>query len=183
MLVRGNAVPVLDVDPDRPADDVDLAVVDLASLTDEDLRPWLRRLVVDGVPVVGLTGRSHQALARGALVLGARAVVPEHVRAAELAGVLRDVSRRVHPRPPAVSERLTPLTGRELGVLRRVAAGETNDMIAEAEHLSVNSVKTYIRIAYRKIRVARRSEAVVWAIEHGQGVDAPPDRRAEDLSR
>jgi len=159
---------------------LDVALVDLASLTRDGLRHRLRELVVDGVPVVGVATGRHGALARGALVLGATAVVPERIRSADLVAVVSDVARGVRPRPPAVSERLSPLTGRELGMLQRVAAGETNEMIAAAEHLSVNSVKTYIRIAYRKIRVARRSEAVVWAIEHGQGVAAPPEQRGDD---
>lgn len=33
--------------------------------------------------------------------------------------------------------------------------------------LSINSVKTYVRSAYRKIGAERRSQAVVWAFEHG----------------
>ena len=33
--------------------------------------------------------------------------------------------------------------------------------------LSINSVKTYIRTAYRKIGVTRRQLAVIWAPQHG----------------
>jgi DNA-binding CsgD family transcriptional regulator len=39
--------------------------------------------------------------------------------------------------------------------------------IAERCFLSVNSVKTYIRSAYRKIGVNNRSQAVLWFVQHG----------------
>jgi DNA-binding NarL/FixJ family response regulator len=178
MLLEARAVPVIAPRSGDPeSGDLDLVLVDLAALTHDELRHRLRELVVDGVPVVGVATGRHAALTRGALVLGATAVVPERISGVELSVVVHDVARGLRPRPPTTTERLTPLTGRELGMLRLVAAGQTNEMIAASSHLSVNSVKTYIRIAYRKIRVARRSEAVVWAIEHGQGVDAPPPQR------
>ena len=33
--------------------------------------------------------------------------------------------------------------------------------------MSINSVKTYIRSAYRKIGVQRRTQAVLWATDNG----------------
>ena len=59
------------------------------------------------------------------------------------------------------------LTGREVEVLSLVAQGFTNLEIASRMFLSINSVKTYIRSAYRKIGVDSRSAAVSWAIRHG----------------
>jgi DNA-binding CsgD family transcriptional regulator len=35
--------------------------------------------------------------------------------------------------------------------------------------LSPNSVKSYIRSAYRRIGATSRSQAVLWGIEHGFG--------------
>ena len=40
-------------------------------------------------------------------------------------------------------------------------------MIAAREYLSINSIKTYIRSAYRKIGVTKRTEAVIWGIDNG----------------
>jgi DNA-binding CsgD family transcriptional regulator len=34
-------------------------------------------------------------------------------------------------------------------------------------HISPNSLKSYIRAAYRKIGVTTRSQAVLWGIRHG----------------
>jgi DNA-binding NarL/FixJ family response regulator len=59
------------------------------------------------------------------------------------------------------------LSRREAEVLRGVVAGRTNQQIADALFISINSVKTYIRSAYRKIGVENRSMAVVWALQHG----------------
>lgn len=59
------------------------------------------------------------------------------------------------------------LTAREAEVVGLIVQGLTNDEIARRAFLSINSVKTYIRSAYRKMGVVRRSQAVLWGIEHG----------------
>lgn len=69
------------------------------------------------------------------------------------------------------------LTPRELEVLTLITRGLTNQEIADQIYISINSVKTYVRTAYRKIGVARRSQAVSWGVQHGLEVHAAP--RAE----
>lgn len=59
------------------------------------------------------------------------------------------------------------LSARESEVLALIAQGCTNEQIARSCFLSINSVKTYIRSAYRKIGVDRRSQAVLWGLRHG----------------
>jgi NarL family two-component system response regulator LiaR len=59
------------------------------------------------------------------------------------------------------------LTARESEVLALITQGLSNQDIAERTHLSINSVKTYIRHAYHKIGVTSRSRAVLWGIDHG----------------
>jgi NarL family two-component system response regulator LiaR len=59
------------------------------------------------------------------------------------------------------------LTAREAEVLALITQGLSNQEIAERSYLSINSVKTYIRTAYRKIGVTRRAQAVAWGIKHG----------------
>lgn len=66
-----------------------------------------------------------------------------------------------------------PLTQRETEVLSMIAAGKANRDIAEETNLSINSVKSYIRGAYSKIEVSSRSQAVLWAIQHGLLVADP----------
>jgi len=66
------------------------------------------------------------------------------------------------------------LTRREVEMLDLIARGLSNQEIADAAYLSINSVKTHIRTAYRKLGVTRRSQAVGWVLQSGFG---PGDRR------
>ena len=61
------------------------------------------------------------------------------------------------------------LSAREAEILTLVTAGHTNEEIAGSLYLSVNTIKTYIRSAYPKIGVTRRSQAVSWGIRNGLG--------------
>jgi len=74
------------------------------------------------------------------------------------------------------------LTRRESQVLSLIASGLSNGEIADALYLSINSIKTYIRSAYHKIGVQRRSQAVLWATRHGLAA-APVEEAAPLLRR
>jgi DNA-binding NarL/FixJ family response regulator len=63
------------------------------------------------------------------------------------------------------------LTHRESEVLALITQGLTNQEIADRAYISINSVKTYVRTAYRKIGATRRSQAVRWGMEHGFAPD------------
>lgn len=71
------------------------------------------------------------------------------------------------PTSPQPTAEKWPLTQRETEVLSMIASGRANREIAEETNLSINSVKSYIRGAYAKIEVSSRSQAVLWAIQHG----------------
>jgi DNA-binding NarL/FixJ family response regulator len=66
------------------------------------------------------------------------------------------------------------LTPREAEALTLVCSGLSNAEIAQQMHISLNSLKSYIRSAYRRVDVTTRSQAVLWGIEHGFGRAAPP---------
>jgi DNA-binding NarL/FixJ family response regulator len=59
------------------------------------------------------------------------------------------------------------LTPREAEVIALVTQGLTNQQIADRVFLGINTIKTYIRTAYRKMGVARRPQAVLWGIQNG----------------
>ena len=63
--------------------------------------------------------------------------------------------------------RAAGLSPREAEVIALITQGLSNQQIAERVYLSINSVKTYIRSAYRKIGVTNRSQAVIWGIDNG----------------
>ncbi len=65
---------------------------------------------------------------------------------------------------PGRAERLSE---RESEILALITQGKSNADIAKIAFLSINSVKTYIRSAYRKIGAANRVDAVLWGVEHG----------------
>lgn len=70
------------------------------------------------------------------------------------------------------------LTQRESEVLQLITRGLTNNAIAEQCHLSVNTVKYYVRSAYRKIAVERRPQAVKWGMENGMHAQGAEGRQA-----
>ncbi len=70
-------------------------------------------------------------------------------------------------------ERVARLSERELQVVTLIARGATNEEIGQQLFIGVNTVKTYIRTAYRKIGVTRRPQAVIWA--HHVGLVSPDD--------
>lgn len=67
------------------------------------------------------------------------------------------------------SEEMTPwgLSRREMEVLRKVAKGRSNAVIAAELFLSVNTVKNHVRSAVHKLGATTRTEAAVKAVQEG----------------
>ena len=59
------------------------------------------------------------------------------------------------------------LSPREAEIIALITQGLSNQEIADRIYVSINSVKTYIRSAYRKIDVTKRTQAVIWGIDNG----------------
>ena len=68
------------------------------------------------------------------------------------------------PFQPALVE---PLSGREQEILRLLAAGHTNQEIAQAMIVSVNTVKSHLKNVYGKLGVKNRRAAVAQARVQG----------------
>ena len=69
--------------------------------------------------------------------------------------------------PPRIAEQV---------VRRGGTQGKSNAEVAALTYLSPNTVKSYIRTIYRKIKVASRTQAVLWGVTHGF---TPDHRRIE----
>jgi DNA-binding NarL/FixJ family response regulator len=63
--------------------------------------------------------------------------------------------------------RAAGLSSREAEIIALITQGLSNQDIANRVYLSINSIKSYIRSAYRKMGVATRSQAVLWGVENG----------------
>ena len=62
---------------------------------------------------------------------------------------------------------LTILTGRELDVLRQLAQGRSNEEIADALFVSVNTVRSHVRKILTKLQLENRTQAAIYAYETG----------------
>lgn len=71
------------------------------------------------------------------------------------------------PTLPVSLSLVEPLTPRELEVLRLLAAGASNGAIAEALVISIGTAKKHVNNILAKIDVRSRTQAAIWAREHG----------------
>ena len=166
---------------DRMRAPIDIALVETygTSLDDTTLAravadPFIHRVAV-------FTWNHHPGLVDEVLVDGVAGYLGKSLTAAQLGRALRSIHEGhsvVAPPLPgssaqgmAVSSEADVLTARERETLALIATGRSNDEIAREMRISLNSVKSYIRSAYRKTGVQSRSQAVLWAVTHGVRVD------------
>jgi DNA-binding NarL/FixJ family response regulator len=128
--------------------------------------------------VVVYTWNFHPALIDGALAKGASGYLSKTLPASELVAAIESIADGkvvISDTPPRSRStvgldwpgRTEGLTDREAEVLALITQGRSNNEIAEVMYLSINTVKTYIRSAYRKIGVTGRSHALLWGLDHG----------------
>lgn len=86
-----------------------------------------------------------------------------------LEALLSQMAEENSPHPPSRREDtgLTPLTRREMEILAYLAGGKTNQEIAEACTLTLNTVKKHVANILAKLGVANRTQAVLLARRSG----------------
>ena len=84
-----------------------------------------------------------------------------------LQDVLRSLNDSSQYQSAAAPEPVEPLTPREMDVLQLLVEGLTNQAIAQMLGLSAGTVKGYVQTILRKLGVADRTQAAVWAIRAG----------------
>lgn len=123
--------------------------------------------------ILALTTYEGDADIRRALDAGARGYLLKDMLLTDVIGAIRAVHRGERVMPDAVAARLADfpershLTERELEVLRLVARGLSNKMIACAIGRTDETVKIHLKNLFAKLDVADRTEAVTVAITRG----------------
>ncbi len=104
---------------------------------------------------------------------GGRVSPNEMIHTARSVGLGPDELRRVMyelPSPSSTRQRHVdpcPLSGRELGVLQRLAEGKVYKQIAHELTLSTSTVRTHLHNIYGKLGAVDRAQAVLIATERG----------------
>lgn len=83
---------------------------------------------------------------------------------AQISRILSEFARTAPPQP-ADQEETTPLTDRELEVLRLIVMGVSNQEIGARLHISVHTVKNHMHNILDKLKVGSRREAAEVAIK------------------
>jgi len=144
-----------------------------------------------GVAVVILTPSPDDDQLFQALKSGARAFMTKDINAHELTSVLRQVGKGAYPinetllSRPSVAKKvlqlfknlstmvkdvdmlMTPLSPREMEILRHIAGGNSNKRIAYTLGIGEQTIKNHITSIMRKLNANDRTHAVVLAMRKG----------------
>jgi two-component system response regulator DegU len=156
----------------------------MPGLRSAELEKWVRTHYPDTITLV-LTAHERDAYLAGMADAGAAGFLsksrpPEQlidaIRRAAHGEVLFDEEQlaRIQRWREEVGRRWDSLTEREREVLTLVARGKSDQQIAEELHLHVKTVGNHVSSILKKLNVASRTEATVWAIHEGF-VDGPVD--------
>jgi NarL family two-component system response regulator LiaR len=126
------------------------------------------------VKVAMLSVSQDPELIQTALKRGANAYIVKTIDPDDLAGALRQAldgnvftTAGVTEDPAERAARDAGLTERELGIVRAVARGLSNEAISKELWVAEQTVKFHLTNIYRKLGVSNRTEAARYAFEHG----------------
>ena len=176
-------IQIVELNASKPvATSVDIALYDTFGMGQGNGTAVQRLVVSPRVKAVAVYTWNFQPwLTRDTLNQGVRGYLSKSLPAARLVEALCAIAAGQLVVSPSRSRsalvggdwpgRAEGLTAREAEVLSIITMGLSNQEIAERTLLSLNSIKSYIRSAYRKIDVDSRSKAVLWGVEHGLRAD------------
>jgi two-component system, NarL family, response regulator DesR len=150
----------------------DIAVLDLEMPPADGLRAAEQIRATLPTQVILVTRHARPGVLRRALAAGVSGFVPKTTPASRLAEIIRDVAagrRYVDPdiAASALTENPSPLTDRELEVLRASRTGASVNEIAAQVHLAPGTVRNYLSAAMAKLGVSSRHAAAHRAWEEG----------------
>jgi len=155
--------------PPESREQPDVGLIDLLSMSQRP-RPWAY------LPVVALVPDDPRARAAADL-MGVVGILAADAPSEQIAQTLErahdewtgDLAVRTDAHPQVV------LSPREAEILTLISRGHSNVEITDELYLSLNTVKSHIRSAYRKIGVTTRAQAVIWCFTYGRrGAGARP---------
>ena len=175
-----NGKKALDILHQQPVDlvlmDLQMPEIDGIETTRQILEEWatVKVLVLTSFNSWDQVYQALQAGASGYLLKNAK---PEQLLAAIRAVVAggsylgtqlaRELLERVTRDPAEESQGLSPLTGREVDVLKLIGRGLGNKEIAAELFLSAKTVKTHTANIFAKLELSNRTQAAIYAIRHG----------------
>lgn len=123
--------------------------------------------------IIVLTTASGDVLALRAFRAGASGYLLKNLLRMELTETIRQVYKGHKRIPPELAQEIAAhavdeeVTSRELDVLRGVAGGSSNKIIASKLHISEQTVKNHLKSIFAKLNASDRTHAVMIALKRG----------------
>ncbi len=178
-FLAAESIDVVETGASQPViSDVDIILFDTFGQTDGrgiSIRDFVRD---SGAKVVIYSWNLHPRLIERALGEGASGYLSKVLTGPEIVRALGRVMRGERVVLTGEQEssvgsagdwpgRAAGLSPREAEIVALIVQGLRNQEIAERAYLSINTVKSTIRVAYKKMGVTTRSQAVLWGVENG----------------
>ena len=131
------------------------------------------RLEFPDARIIVLTTYSGDAQAVRALKAGASGYLLKSMVREELVETIRSVHHGRKRIPPEIAVEMAEhhaddaLSDREIEILREVAAGNANKIVADKFHISEETVKAHLRNIFAKLDARDRTHAVTIALKRG----------------
>ena len=84
--------------------------------------------------------------------------------------------RRAATADPLTANQINQLTEREIAILRLLAQGYSNAVIADRLFLAEGTVRNYVSLIFNKLNVTDRTQAAAFAWRHGLVIQDDPER-------
>jgi two-component system, NarL family, response regulator YdfI len=178
-IVRAGLAAVLGAEDGIEVAGDDPGAVDVVVTDSEDGDPAFRD---EAAPSVVLIDHPEAAWIAAAIRAGVRAILPRAARPAEIAAAVRAAAAGLVSFDPAAAEELLgaaptaavtpetavePLTPREIEVLRMMADGASNKVLAGRLGISDHTAKFHVASVLAKLGAGTRTEAVTIGIRRG----------------